>query len=183
MKKYQGYLIDLDGTVYHGTEKIEAAVEFVQKLKKEGQAYLFLTNNSTTHPRDVAKKLVDMGVPADEENVFTSSMATATYIKEQAPQARDYPIGEANRIHALEEADLTITDQEIDYVVMGLDRYISYEKLTIAALAIRNGAKFVATNGDVALPTERGFLPGAGSLVSVLSVTTGVEPIFIGKPE
>ena len=183
MKKYQGYLIDLDGTVYHGTEKIEAAVEFVQKLKKEGQAYLFLTNNSTTHPRDVAKKLVDMGVPADEENVFTSSMATATYIKEQAPQARVYPIGEAGLIHALEEADLTLTDQEIDYVVMGLDRYISYEKLTIAALAIRNGAKFVATNGDVALPTERGFLPGAGSLVSVLSVTTGVEPIFIGKPE
>lgn len=183
MNEYQSYLIDLDGTVYHGTEKIEAAVEFVQKLNNEGRPYLFLTNNSTTHPRDVAKKLVEMDVPAEEANVFTSSIATATYIKEQDPKARVYPIGETGLIHALEEAGLTLTDQEIDYVVMGLDRNITYEKLTTAALAIRNGAKFVATNGDVALPTEQGLLPGAGSLVSVLSVTTGVEPIFIGKPE
>lgn len=183
MKKYSNYLIDLDGTMYRGTEKIDEAVEFVQKLKDQGRPYVFLTNNSTTHPRDVAKNLVNMGVPAEERDVFTSSMAVSTYIKELDPKARVFPIGEVGLIHALESVGLTITDEDIDYVVMGLDRDITYEKLTVAALAIRNGAKFIATNGDVALPTERGFLPGAGSLISVLSVTTGVDPIFVGKPE
>ncbi|MBU5595017.1 TIGR01457 family HAD-type hydrolase [Amphibacillus sp. MSJ-3] len=183
MKKYKSYLIDLDGTMYHGTEKIEEAVAFVNSLKRKGLPYLFLTNNSTKHPRDVADKLRGMGVPAEEEHIFTTSMATATYISEQKPNARVYPIGEEGLTYALEEANLTVTDKNIDYVVMGLDRNITYEKLTIGALAIRNGAKFVATNGDVALPTERGLLPGAGSLISVLSVTTGVNPVFIGKPE
>ncbi|WP_017473764.1 TIGR01457 family HAD-type hydrolase [Amphibacillus jilinensis] len=183
MKKYAGYLIDLDGTVYNGTEKIPDAIEFVKNLKQQNIPYLFLTNNSTKHPRDVAAKLREMDVPAREEDVFTTSMATATYIAEQAPSARVYPIGEEGLTLALEEAGLTLTDEAIDYVVMGLARDITYEKLAIGALAIRNGAKFVATNGDVALPSERGFLPGAGSLISVLSVTTGVKPQFIGKPE
>ncbi|MBM7542094.1 TIGR01457 family HAD-type hydrolase [Amphibacillus cookii] len=183
MKKYAGYLIDLDGTVYNGTEKIPEAIDFVKNLKQQNIPYLFLTNNSTKHPRDVAAKLRDMDVPAREEDVFTTSMATATYIAEQAPNARVYAIGEEGLTLALEEAGLTLTDEAIDYVVMGLARNITYEKLAIGALAIRNGAKFVATNGDVALPSERGFLPGAGSLISVLSVTTGVEPLFIGKPE
>ncbi len=84
---------------------------------------------------------------------------------------------------ALKECGLELVEEDADFVVMGLDRNINYEKLTKGALNIRKGAKFVATNGDVALPTERGFLPGAGSLISVLTVTTGIQPTFIGKPE
>ncbi|SDC06468.1 4-nitrophenyl phosphatase [Pelagirhabdus alkalitolerans] len=183
MKKYSGYLIDLDGTVYNGTEKIPEAVQFVKQLNEESIPYLFLTNNSTKHPKDVANKLRDMGIDAKEKDVFTTSMATATYISEMSPGARVYPIGEEGLDFALKQAGLIVTDQNIDYVVMGLDRGITYEKLATGALAIRNGAKFIATNGDVALPSERGFLPGAGSLISVLSVTTGVKPIFVGKPE
>ncbi|WP_067840906.1 TIGR01457 family HAD-type hydrolase [Amphibacillus sediminis] len=183
MKQYAGYLIDLDGTVYNGTEKIDEAVTFVNHLKTKQIPYLFLTNNSTKHPSDVAKKLSEMGIPATEQDVFTSSMATATYIAEEKTNARVYAIGEEGLMLALEQAGLTVTDHDVDYVVMGLARNITYEKLAIGALAIRAGAKFVATNGDVALPTERGLLPGAGSLISVLSVTTGVTPKFIGKPE
>ncbi|CQR47286.1 putative hydrolase YutF [Paraliobacillus sp. PM-2] len=183
MKQYKGFLIDLDGTVYKGTEKIDEAITFVKELNKRKLPYLFLTNNSTKHPKDVAEKLQKMDVPATEDHVFTTSMATAAYIAEQKPKARVYPIGEEGLYQALEEKGLIITDSNVDFVVMGLDRSISYEKLEIGALEIRKGANFVATNGDVALPTERGFLPGAGSLISVLSVTTGVEPKFIGKPE
>lgn len=183
MKKYQGFLIDLDGTVYNGTEKIDEAIRFVKELEKRKLPYLFLTNNSTKHPKDVAKKLRDMGVPATTEHVFTTSMATATYIAEIKPAAHVYPIGEEGLTFALEEQGLVNSDKDVDFVVMGLDRTISYEKLAVGALEIRKGATFVATNGDVALPSERGFLPGAGSLISVLSVTTGVEPKFIGKPE
>ncbi|GGM30228.1 haloacid dehalogenase [Paraliobacillus quinghaiensis] len=183
MKSYQGFLIDLDGTVYKGTEKIDEAITFVKELEKRKLPYLFLTNNSTKHPRDVAEKLKEMDVPATTEQVFTTSMATATYISELKPGARVYAIGEEGLHFALEEQGLEIVTEDVDFVVMGLDRDITYEKLAIGALEIRKGATFVATNGDVALPSERGFLPGAGSLISVLSVTTGVEPKFIGKPE
>lgn len=183
MKKYRGFLIDLDGTVYKGTEKIEEAITFVKELEKRNLPYLFLTNNSTKHPSDVSEKLVGMGVPSTTEHVFTTSMATASYISELKPGARVYPIGEEGLISALKESGLEIVETEADFVVMGLDRTIDYEKLAGGALNIRNGAEFIATNGDIALPTERGFLPGAGSLISVLTVTTGVQPKFIGKPE
>lgn len=183
MQKYKGFLIDLDGTVYKGTEKIIEAIDFVKELDRRGLPYLFLTNNSTKHPSDVSKKLIDMGVPSTTEHVFTTSMATASYIKEQQADAKVYPIGEEGLHMAIEECGLEIVEEGADFVVMGLDRNINYEKLAKGALNIRAGARFVATNGDVALPTERGFLPGAGSLISVLSVTTGVKPKFIGKPE
>ncbi|MGM0522798.1 MAG: TIGR01457 family HAD-type hydrolase [Bacillota bacterium] len=183
MTTYNGYLIDLDGTVYNGTEKIPAAVEFVKVLNEKKIPYLFLTNNSTKHPRDVAEKLRSMEIEATEKQVLTTSMATAKYVREQHPGAKVYPIGEEGLMMALEAEGLVLTDDDPDYVVMGLDREINYEKLSIGALAIRNGAKFVATNGDIKLPSERGFLPGAGSVISVLSVTTEVEPKFIGKPE
>ncbi|WP_163580991.1 TIGR01457 family HAD-type hydrolase [Gracilibacillus saliphilus] len=183
MQKYKGFLIDLDGTVYKGTEKIIEAIDFVKELDRRGLPYLFLTNNSTKHPSDVSKKLVDMGVPSTTEHVFTTSMATASYIKEQKADAKVYPIGEEGLHMALEECGLEIVEEGAEFVVMGLDRTINYEKLAKGALNIRAGASFVATNGDVALPTERGFLPGAGSLISVLWVTTGARPKFIGKPE
>ena len=183
MTTYNGYLIDLDGTVYNGTEKIPAAVEFVKVLNEKKIPYLFLTNNSTKHPRDVAEKLRAMDIEATENQVLTTSMATAKYVSEQHPGARVYPIAEEGLIMALEAEGLVLTDEDPDYVVMGLDREITYDKLSIGALAIRNGAKFVATNGDIKLPSERGFLPGAGSVISVLSVTTEIEPKFIGKPE
>lgn len=183
MKQYQGFLIDLDGTMYRGTEKIDEAISFVKELKQQDLPYLFLTNNSTKHPRDVAKKLREMDVPANTEDVFTTSMATAQYVADQKPGARVYAIGEEGLHMALEEKGLMLAQTDVDFVVMGLDRTIEYEKLAVGALEIRKGATFIATNGDVALPTERGFLPGAGSLISVLSVSTGVKPKFIGKPE
>ncbi|WP_186575842.1 TIGR01457 family HAD-type hydrolase [Aquibacillus kalidii] len=183
MKSYSGFLIDLDGTVYRGTEKIEEAITFVKELERRKLPYLFLTNNSTIHPSKVSEKLTKMGVPSTTEHVFTTSMATASFIAEQKPDASVYPIGEEGLTLALEECGLAIVESDADFVVMGLDRAINYEKLAIGALNIRAGARFVATNGDIALPTERGFLPGAGSLISVLSVTTGVKPKFIGKPE
>ncbi|MDL4841807.1 TIGR01457 family HAD-type hydrolase [Aquibacillus rhizosphaerae] len=183
MRAYSGFLIDLDGTVYRGTEKIEEAITFVKELEKRKLPYLFLTNNSTKHPSKVSETLNNMGVPSTTEHVFTTSMATAKYIADLKPGARVYPIGEEGLLSALEESGLELVETGADFVVMGLDRTINYEKLAGGALNIRNGARFVATNGDIALPTERGFLPGAGSLISVLSVTTGVEPKFIGKPE
>ncbi|AOM82028.1 TIGR01457 family HAD-type hydrolase [Salisediminibacterium beveridgei] len=182
-KSYKGYLIDLDGTMYRGSEKIPAASRFVKKLIEQDIPYLFVTNNSSRTPAQVAEKLVSMDIPATEQHVFTTSMATANYLHEQYGQAGVYMIGEEGLSHALNEKGITLVDEEAKSVVIGLDREVTYEKLTKACLNIRNGAAFLSTNADKAIPTEQGLLPGNGSLTSVMTVSTGVEPLFIGKPE
>lgn len=183
MKKYKGYLIDLDGTMYRGKERIEEAVHFVKALHQKGIPYLFVTNNSSRRPDQVADKLVSFDIPATADQVFTTSMATANYIEGQKKDAKVFVIGEEGIFHALKLKGFTIVAENPDFVVMGIDREINYEKLVKGCLAIQYGAVFISTNSDIAIPTERGLLPGNGSLTSVLSVSTGVKPIFIGKPE
>jgi len=183
MKQYKGYLIDLDGTMYRGEEQIEEASHFIKALKEKNIPYLFVTNNSTRKPEQVAEKLNRFNIPTTKDQVFTTSNATANYIKEQKENATVYMIGEEGLEYALEEVGLKLTDDYPDFVVSGLDRSINYEKLAKACIAVRNGAKFISTNGDIAIPTERGLLPGNGSLTSVIAVSTTVKPVFIGKPE
>lgn len=183
MKTYKGYLIDLDGTMYRGTELIEEAADFVNRLKAKDIPYLFVTNNSSRTPAQVAKKLRDFTIPATEEQVFTTSQATANYISSLKGDASVYVIGEEGIRTAISEKGLTSAEENADFVVVGIDRDISYEKLTVACLAVRNGATFISTNGDIAIPTERGLLPGNGSLTSVITVSTQTKPTFIGKPE
>lgn len=183
MKKYKGYLIDLDGTMYRGSERIEAASDFVKNLHDNGIPYLFVTNNSSRTPAQVAEKLVSFDIPAEERLVFTTSQATANFIYEQKKDASVYVIGEEGIQTAIKEKGFSLAEEDADYVVIGIDRSITYEKLAVACLAVRNGATFISTNGDIAIPTERGLLPGNGSLTSVISVSTQTKPIFIGKPE
>ncbi|PTY78562.1 HAD family hydrolase [Heyndrickxia sporothermodurans] len=183
MKQYKGYLIDLDGTMYRGSEKIDAAGDFIHRLKAKGIPYLFVTNNSSRTPEQVAKKLCDFDIPTQANQVFTTSMATAEYIYKQKKDGTVYAIGEEGLKTALKNKGLQFNDTNPDFVVVGIDREINYEKLALACLAVRNGATFISTNADIALPTERGFLPGNGSITSVITVSTQTEPIFIGKPE
>jgi 4-nitrophenyl phosphatase len=183
LKKYNGYLIDLDGTMYRGTEKIIEAIAFVKNLYAKGIPYLFVTNNSSRTPGQVAEKLQNFDIPATEEQVFTTSQATANYIYSLKNNATVYVIGEEGIRTALLEKGFEFAKEDADFVVTGIDRDINYEKLAIACLAVRNGATFISTNADIALPTERGLLPGNGSFTSVVSVSTQVKPIFIGKPE
>ena len=183
MKKYKGYLIDLDGTMYKGTERILEAVHFVQELNRQGIPYLFVTNNSSRTPEQVAEKLRQFEIPATGEQVFTTSMATANYIYEKKQDASVFIIGEDGIIEACKEKGFAFKNEDADFVITGIDRGITYEKLSVACLAVRNGATFISTNADIAIPTERGLLPGNGSLTSVVTVSTQTEPIFIGKPE
>ncbi|HET7657698.1 MAG TPA: TIGR01457 family HAD-type hydrolase [Bacillales bacterium] len=184
MDKYQGYLIDLDGTVYRGEEKIEAAVRFVEKLYDKQIPYLFVTNNSAKRPQQVADKLEKLGVPARPQNVMTSSMAAASVMAEKLPKgAAIYMIGEEGLYSAMEEKGFKIVDKEADAVVIGIDRGLTYEKLARACLEVRKGAAFFSTNPDVAFPSEEGLVPGNGSLTAVVSTATGCEPEFVGKPE
>jgi 4-nitrophenyl phosphatase len=183
MREYKGYLIDLDGTMYKGTERIEAASDFVKRLRQKNLPYLFVTNNSSRTPAQVAEKLRGFDIPAEEDLVFTTSMATANYIYDRKKDASIYLIGEEGIRTALEEKGFQFAGEHAEYVVVGIDRDLTYEKLAVACLAVRNGAVFLSTNADVALPTERGFMPGNGSITAVITVSTKTKPIFIGKPE
>lgn len=183
-KAYQGYLIDLDGTMYQGDEAIPFASDFVKALQEKQLPYVFVTNNSSKTQQDVAMKLKKLDIPAEPKQIVTTSLATASYITENYGQSRCYVIGEEGIHKALQEEGHTITETEnCDVVVIGIDRNITYEKLAKASIAVRNGATFISTNGDKAIPNERGLLPGNGSLTAVISICTGVDPVFIGKPE
>lgn len=180
----QGFIFDLDGTLYRGNTVIPGAVEFVASLRRAGIPHLFLTNNSTTPAAAVAQRLTGMGIPAASEDVLGSAEATAAVLAAEMPGGLVYMIGETGLHAALLAAGLALTDdfRAAEVVVVGMDREVTYPRLRDAALAIRRGVPFIATNTDRTLPTELGLLPGAGSLVGMLEIATDVKARVIGKP-
>lgn len=186
MKKYTGYLIDLDGTIYQGTDRIEGAQAFIAKLNAQQINYLFLTNNSTKTPTMVAEFLTTVhGIQTSVEQIYTSAMATADYLVNNLSLdagTRIFAIGEMGLKQALTDAGYILTDEQPDVVVIGMDTQVTYAKFEKAALAIRNGAIYVATNLDTNIPNERGLVPGAGSLNALITTATGIQPLAIGKP-
>lgn len=183
MEAFTTYCFDLDGTVYHGTEPVQAAVELIAKLQEMGTEPYYITNNSSATPQQVTEKLAGFGIQTAPKYVMTSALAAAHYCQENEPGKTVQVLGETGLKEALEAAGIQQVEQAADLVVMGIDRDITYEKLAQVCLAIRGGAKFIATNGDKAIPTERGLLPGSGSFVKLVEYSTGVAPIFMGKPE
>ncbi|KRN89959.1 TIGR01457 family HAD-type hydrolase [Ligilactobacillus ceti] len=185
MKKYQGYMIDLDGTMYLGKQKIPAAKEFIERLQAKKIPFLFVTNNSTKTPDAVARNLRDnFQIDVDASHVYTTAMATADYLAELDPSKRSvYAIGELGLKAALLNQGFYFEETKPDYVVVGLDSDVTYHKFEVATLAIRNGSKFIGTNADTNLPNEKGLVPGAGSLIALVEKAVQEKPLFIGKPE
>lgn len=180
---YKGYLIDLDGTIYKGRERIPAGEQFVRDLQERGIPHLFVTNNTTRTPEAVRDMLADLcGLDVPVETIYTASLATVDVMNELGKAKTAYVIGEEGLKSAIFEAGYTEDSENPAYVVVGLDWNVTYEKLAIATLAIQKGAVFIGTNPDLNIPTERGLLPGAGSLQALLQAATRVEPLIIGKP-
>lgn len=179
---YKGYLIDLDGTMYMGSQPIKEAGPFIKRLRAASIPFLFLTNNSTAAPSDVVKKLDKMGVKAKDEEIYTSSLATVDYLNSKTGNSV-YVIGESGLKNAIKEAGYVLDEENPDFVVVGLDREVDYHKFNIATLAIQKGAEFICTNIDTNIPTDLGMSPSAGALASFLETSTGVTAKYIGKPE
>ncbi|MCK4937035.1 MAG: HAD family hydrolase [Methanosarcinales archaeon] len=176
------YIFDLDGVVYHGNSVIPDAAETIERLRAAGIRVVFLTNNATRTREAIAAKLEGMGIRCSAGDVISSAYATPLYIKQQYGTSSIFPIGEQGLVTELECAGHTIARQDVDFVVVGLDRQFTYDKLATGLDNIRNGARFIATNTDAMLPTENNFLPGAGSMVAALAAASGVEPEVVGKP-
>ncbi|WP_394405225.1 TIGR01457 family HAD-type hydrolase [Streptococcus sp. 20-1249] len=181
---YQGYLIDLDGTIYKGTERIPAGERFVARLQEAGLPYLFVTNNTTRSPEQIQDMLASkFDVQTPLETIYTATHATIDYMNDLGKEKTVYVIGEDGLKSAITEAGYQVDTENPAYVVVGLDWQVDYEKFVTATLAIQKGATFIGTNPDLNIPTERGMLPGAGSLIALLEASTRVQPVIMGKPE
>ena len=182
--KYKGYLIDLDGTIYRGKERIPEGEAFVHELQKREIPYLFVTNNTTRTPQTVRDMLAEsFNIDTPVETVYTATLATIDYMNEKNLGKTAYVIGEAGLKEAIAAAGYAEDEENPAYVVVGLDWQVDYEKFALATLAIQKGAHFIGTNPDLNIPTERGLLPGAGTLIAFLEAATRVEPVIIGKPK
>jgi 4-nitrophenyl phosphatase len=173
----------LDGVVYRGSAVLPGAPELFARLARRGIPYTLLTNNSTLTPRQYQTKLRHMGIRVPLERLLTSAQATAQYLVDTArPGARVLAIGERGLRSALQQAGLTLTADQPEYVVVGLDRALTYRLLSAACQAVSRGATFLGTNPDLVLPTESGYQPGAGALQAAIAACTGIQPRIIGKP-
>jgi 4-nitrophenyl phosphatase len=184
LRELRGFIFDADGTLYRGEAVLPGAAEFISDLRRLGVSWLVATNNSTTPVVGVAARLARMGIPATAADVLNSSQVAAAYVAREMPGARAFMVGEAGVREALVEAGVPLIEdwQAADAVVVGLDREVTYARLRDAALAIRRGAQFIATNADRTLPTELGLIPGAGSVIAFLEIATDVQAHVIGKP-
>ena len=174
--------MDMDGVLIHDQKAIPGADTFLAALRARDLPFLVLTNNSTYTRRDLAARLIAIGLDVPEEAIWTSALATARLLEEQRPRGSAYVIGEAGLTTALHDAGYTLTDRDPDYVVLGETRTYSFERITRAIRLIGQGARFIATNPDPTGPAPDGPLPATGSVAALISRATGVLPYFVGKP-
>jgi NagD protein len=177
-----GYLIDMDGVLYRGTELIAGADYFLKQLRARDIPFRLLTNNSQRTRRDVVAKVARLGIDVDEEHVFTSAMATARFLAQQKPDGTAFVIGEGGLLTALHQNGYAVVDHEPDYVVVGEGRTFNLELVEAAVRMIMAGAKLIATNLDPNCPTQNSLRPGCGAMVAMLEIATGVKAFSVGKP-
>ena len=178
-----GYLIDMDGVLYRGSEMIAGADAFVRELRHRDIPFRFLTNNSQRTRRDIVAKLARMGIDVTEEHVYTCAMATASYLEKQKPNGTAFVIGEGGLLTALHNHGYAIVDHDPDYVVVGEGRTFNLELVEAAVRMISRGSKLIATNLDPSCPMANGSIrPGCGAMVAVIEAATGVKAFSVGKP-
>lgn len=190
-----GFIFDLDGTIYLGDDLLPGAAECVRELRRRGKQVIFVTNKPLASRLEYASKLTRLGIPTREEEVITSAIVLARHLARTAPELRLHVIGEEYLLSELRAHGLTVVEPDgqdpmqwmdpsgIDAVVVAFDRTLSYGKLNRAYQALCRGARFFATNPDKCCPVAGGAIPDAGGTLAALEHMTGrrVE-VVAGKP-
>ncbi|WP_305095365.1 HAD-IIA family hydrolase [Prescottella sp. R16] len=174
--------MDMDGVLVHEEHIIPGADDFLAELQEAGTPFIVLTNNSIRTPRDLRARLLRSGLDIPEKSIWTSALATATFLKNQRPGGSAYVVGESGLTTALHEIGYVLTDNDPDYVVLGETRTYSFEAITTAIRLVERGARFIATNPDATGPSREGSLPATGSVAALITRATGREPYYVGKP-
>lgn len=185
---YRGFIIDLDGVLYLLNEPIEGSAETINRLTELGRSFVFLTNNSASTPFQYVEKLGKLGMEVEPEQVVASTHAIGRYLdlNFDARGMTAYVIGEDGLREEIASRGLRLLEGDegrgADFVFVGWDRSFDFEKLKTAVIAIRKGARYIATNIDATYPTPEGLWPGAGSIVAAVTAGGGREPYVAGKP-
>jgi HAD superfamily hydrolase (TIGR01450 family) len=184
---YDTLLLDLDGVVYLGRHAVPGAPESLEAARAGGARLAYVTNNASRTPAAIATHLRELGVPAAADDVVTSAQAAARLVAERVPPGSNVlVVGGSGLRLAVRDRGLRPVSTALEApvaVVQGIAPGLSYGLLAEGALAVRQGALLVASNGDSTMPTGRGELPGNGAMVRVIATATGVEPVYAGKPD
>ena len=184
---YDALMLDLDGTVYLGGQPIDHVAPALARAKQQGARSVFVTNNASRPPAEVAESLTGMGVAAEPDDVLTSPQAAAVMLTDRHPAGtqgaghRGAVAGGIGHLAGLQPVRLATDDPAA--VVQGHSPETGWRELAEACIALRTGADWVACNVDSTLPTDRGLLPGNGAMVAALIAATGLQPRVAGKPE
>lgn len=182
LRARKGFICDMDVVIYLGNQLLPGVAEFVNWLNENDKRFLFLTNSSERSPKELRQKLQRMGLDIGEEHFYTSALATAAFLKKQAPGCTAFVIGAPGLLNALYDVGVTMNDVDPDYVIVGETASYNYEVITKAVRLVLNGARLIATNSDLTGPTEFGIAPACRSLVAPIELATGKKAYFMGKP-
>jgi len=174
-------MVDLDGVLWRGKTALSGSADAVARLRAAGHRVAFLTNNSYTSVAELIEKLADMGVPAEPDDICTSSQAAAGLLE---PGSTAMVLGGPGIAEALDERGVEVVSDggRVDAVVVGFDPAFDYKKLTAAFEAVRDGARLIGTNDDATFPTATGEIPGGGSIVAAVAYAAGTTAEIAGKP-
>ncbi len=178
----KGFICDMDGVIYHGNKILDGVKDFVNWLIEKDKKFVFLTNSPEKTPHELSMKLARMGLEVSAEHFYTSAMATAEFLHNQAPHCTAYVIGEAALTKAMYDKKIYMNDVNPDYVVLGETRTYSFEKLEKAIELVNRGAKLIGANPDTVGVTEKGIMPATGALIAPIEIATGKKAYFVGKP-
>lgn len=185
MRLYQGYIFDLDGTVYLGAKPLPTAVETITALRQLGAKTVFLSNKPIEPVSKYVEKLRSFGLPTLPGEVINSAVVMARYLARQSPGARLYVIGEPPLIEELQRAGLRVSQDPrgVDYLIVSWDRQFNYQKIQDALIALKSGARFLATHPDRTCPVEGGEVPDAGAMIGAIEGVSGKKvELVVGKP-
>jgi len=172
----------MDGVLVRGSTKVAGADAFIGRLEERGLAYLILTNNPAYTQNDLSYRLGSVGLHVEPKRIFTSAMATVSFLKAQKSNGHIFVIGESGLTGPLHDGGFIFTDIEPSYVVLGETYSYNIQHVTAAIRLIEKGARFIATNPDPSGPGDGGIVPACGAMAALIEKATGVAPFFIGKP-
>ena len=176
------FVLDMDGTFYLGEQILPGALDFLKEAEKKGKRYLFFTNNSSRSPKLYMEKLARMDCVIERNQIMTSGDVMIEFLKSERPGRSVYLVGPPALEETFLEGGIRLVKETPDIVVIGFDLTLTYEKLERACTFIRNGAEFLATHLDINCPTEDGFIPDCGAMCAAISLSTGKQPRYVGKP-
>jgi NagD protein len=181
--QHKNFIIDMDGVLVQGNQIIPGADVFIRSLLEQERKFLLLTNNPMYTPRDLAHRLQESGIEIQDKQIFTSALATASFLNRQRPNGKAYVLGESGLTQAIHDIGYIITDMNPDYVVLGETLAYDFQMIKKAIRLIHDhGARFIATNPDSSGPSKGGLVPACGAMAALIQEASGIAPYFVGKP-